>query len=324
MKSTADFRRYFDTKLVKELDELEHARSALEAKLKKARNFIAITALTVAAGLVAIVPHYLIGLIPIVIIALIVYAAMKHSMSKDYRKQFKQEVIGKIINFIEEKINYLPADFISRSEFSNSGIFLEGIDRYKGDDLFHGSIDKTEIEFSEVHAEYKTTTTDSKGRKTTHWHTIFKGIFFKADFNKHFQGRTVVLTDTAEKILGRFGKKLQSMSFGRADLVNLEDPEFEKEFVVYGTDQVEARYILSTALMERITKYKELTGRAIQLSFAHSSVYIAIPFGKDLFEPKLFDSLHDFEVLDEYFQTLSLTLSLVEALNLNRRIWGKS
>ncbi len=48
----------------------------------------------------------------------------------------------------------------------------------------------TAVEFSQVHAQYKTESsrTDSDGHTETdeHWHTIFKGIFFIADFNKHF------------------------------------------------------------------------------------------------------------------------------------------
>ena len=40
------------------------------------------------------------------------------------------------------------------------------------------------------------------------------------------------------------------------ELVKLEDPEFEKSFVVYSGNQTEARYILSTSLMRRILDYK--------------------------------------------------------------------
>ena len=85
-----------------------------------------------------------------------------------------------------------------------------------------------------------------------------------ADFNKNFNGHTVVLPDTAEKILGKFGQSLQSMS-SRGELVKLEDPEFEKEFCVYGDDQVEARYILSPALMKRRQINTPTTSKAEQL-----------------------------------------------------------
>ena len=72
-----------------------------------------------------------------------------------------------------------------------------------------------------------------------------KNSYGYQDFNKHFNVKTYVLTDTAEKMFGFLGKKLQSMNSSRDDLVYLENPDFEKQFVVYSSDQIEARYILS-------------------------------------------------------------------------------
>ena len=48
------------------------------------------------------------------------------------------------------------------------------------------------------------------------------------------------------------GQKLQSFTtaFSKRQLIKLEDPEFEKLFAVYGDDQIEARYILTPALMQ--------------------------------------------------------------------------
>ena len=143
------------------------------------------------------------------------------------------------------------------------------------------------------------------------------------DFNKHFKGRTVVLPDTAEKLFGGLGKLFQSWNIGRGELVKLEDPEFEKEFAVYGNDQVEARYILSTSLMKRIVDFKRKTGKKIFLSFVGSRVFVAVSFRKDLFEPKVFSTVLAFEPIQEYFEDLQLAIGIVDDLNLNLRIWTK-
>ena len=70
---------------------------------------------------------------------------------------------------------------------------------------------------------------------------------------------TLLYPDTAEKMFGKFGQSLQSlngkMAHGGRDVVKLEDPEFEKEFVVYAHDQVEARYVLSPSLMRRLLEF---------------------------------------------------------------------
>ena len=148
-------------------------------------------------------------------------------------------------------------------------------------------------------------------------------VFFIADFNKHFKSRTLVLPDTAEKLFGKFGQKLQSMSFSRGKLIKLEDPEFEKEFCVYGNDQVESRYILSMSLMRRILEFKKKWETKIYLSFVDSKVYIAISLNKNLFEPKLFKTIVNYSFIEENITYLLLLIGIVEDLNLNTRIWTK-
>ena len=179
------------------------------------------------------------------------------------------------------------------------------------------------MKFSEMHAEYKTETTDSKGRRHTQWHTIFKGLFFIGDFNKHFSGKTVVLPDTAERLFGLLGKTLQSVFKHSGELIKLEDPEFEKHFVVYGSDQVEARYILSTSLMKRITDFRSKHGKPVYVSFVRSCVHVAVTTGKNMFEPRILRSLLDFEMAEDYLEDLEFALGIVEDLNLNTRIWTK-
>ena len=178
------------------------------------------------------------------------------------------------------------------------------------------------VEFSEVVARHKTTS-GTGSKRQTHYTTIFKGIFFVADFNKHFKTHTIVLPDTAEKLFGKFGQSLQSMNKTRGELIKLEDPEFEKEFCVYGDDQVEARYILTPALVRSILEFKKKWNTKIYLSFVDSKVYIAISLKKNLFETRLFKSIVDYTFIEENVKYLILLIGIVEDLNLNTRIWTK-
>ena len=113
------------------------------------------------------------------------------------------------------------------------------------------------------------------------------------------------------------------MNIFRGQLIKLEDPEFENHFVVYGDDQIQARYILSMSLMERIVEFRKKTGRKIYLSFVGSKVFVAASYTKSLFEPRLFRTLLDFEPIREYFEDLQLTIGIVDDLNLNTRICSK-
>ena len=204
----------------------------------------------------------------------------------------------------------------------DSQIFLTHPDRYKCEDYVSGKIGETFIEFSEVHSEYKTETTDSKGNHHTEWHNIFMGLFFVAEFNKNFSGTTVVLPDLAEKTFGFLGKIFQSWNLTRkGQLIKLEDPEFEKLFVVYGDDQITARYILTPGLMQRLVEFRNRFNNTVYLSFKDSKVYVAVSINRNLFEPRIFRSNEDFALIKDYFDNLDLAGRIIEELNLNTRIW---
>ena len=217
--------------------------------------------------------------------------------------------------------------YVPQHVFSNSRLFEHRIDRYSGEDHVSGTIGSTEMRFSEIHAEYKTTTRDSKGRTRTEWHTLFKGLFFNADFNKDFKGTTVIVPDVAERALGSWlGGLLQSMNFTRSgELIKLENPDFEKYFAVYGDDQIEARYILTPSLMEKLVKFREReeTGNQVFISFARSCMNIAIVTSSDRFEPRIIRTLVDFEMIKEFFLDFTLMTGIVEEMGLNTRIWTK-
>lgn len=318
MKTTEQLRAFFDEVLIRDLGKLEVERKKLVSEL-----VIAGVCTLIAVIVGAIVILSMGGPPPVIIFLLagcvIVGVGVGHFAKKGYVGKFKLGIIGEIVRFIDEGLEYHPKDHVSKDEFNRSGIFTLKPNNYKGDDLVGGTVGKTAIMFSEIKAMHESGS--GKNRTVV---KVFRGLFFVGDFNKHFSGKTVVVSDVAEKMFGGFGKMLQSMNFSRGKLIKLEDPEFEKMFVVYGDDQIEARYILSMSLMERIVNFRKSTGKEIQLSFVGSKVYVAIPYDKNLFEPKMFSTLLDFGPIRKYFEDMQLAIGVVEELNLNTRIWSKA
>ena len=320
MKSEGQLKTFYDTVLASELAGLEEQRKKIVAKLS-----------LVSVGIIA-------GFLILIILyqaspdkgdprfyffsffgAAAIWTVVLKLFTKNYVSDFKSKVIDKIVEFIDPNLQYQKDGHVGESEFISCEIFKRKPDRYKGDDRIIGTLGLTKLQFSEIHAEY--VTRDSRGRAT--YHTIFKGLLFVADFNKNFSGKTVVLPDKAEKIFGQLGSMMQSWNKGRGQLIKLEDPQFEKLFVVYGDDQVQARYILSTSLMKRIVDFKKKSRKSVYLSFIGSKIFVAIAYSKDLFEPRIFKTLLNFEPIREYYQDLQLALGIVEDLNLNLRIWNK-
>lgn len=321
-KSMVEFKAFYESDLRPVLESFEARRKRI---LRATSITLAVVFLLV--GLVCLLAPGLrqnpVGMIVLALVGVGLVVLVGVLSSNGFVRDFKVAVVGEIVKFVDSSLRYSPEDYIREGVFRSGRIFENRIDRYRGEDRVEGKVGATDVKFSEIHAEYKTVTHDSKGRRHTHWHTIFKGLYFVADFNKEFANLTVVLPDTAEKLFGFLGKSLQGLNFTRGQLIKLEDPEFEKEFVVYGDDQVEARYILSTSLMSRITEFKRKTRCPVYLSFVSSSVHVAVRTKRDMFEPRMLRTLLNFELVREYLEDLQLALGIVEDLNLNTRIWTK-
>ena len=317
MKTLEELKIFFTESLRKDLEALEDVRIKTVLKLRNALVLVFTAAVVIAAFAAGVDGG---GVFHAIGLAVVVGGLAYYFITKSYVSDFKEVVIRQLVEFLDPGLRYGPQQKIPIEEFMNSKLFLRHPDVYQGDDRVGGRMGATAIDFSEIHAQY--VTRDNKGR--AQYHTIFKGLFFKADFNKHFQGETFILPDTAQRLLGNLGNMFQSWNISRPALVKLEDPEFEKLFAVYGTDQIEARYILSPSLMRRIVDFKKKSNRTIWLSFIHSDVYIAVSYFKNLFEPKVFHTLLDFQPIKEYFEDLQLVIGIVEDLNLNTRIWTKA
>ena len=317
MKTEEELYEFYQKELMGDLKALEAERKRLINKL------VILTAIIAGGAVVFLVPAAMQIQTPVIIflpvvIGIVIFAFTAHFLSVNYKFRFKNTVLERIIKFIEPDLNYKPSDYIDKATFMMSQIFKTTPNIYKGDDLVWGRAGATQIRFCELNAIY-----ESGSGKDRHQQTIFKGLFFIADFNKHFMCRTVVLPDTAEKLFGWLGQKLQEMNILRGEIVKLDDPEFENMFVVYSDDQIEARYILSPSLMQRIREFRKKTGRTVYMSFAGSNVYVAISFERNIFEPKIFSTILDFGVIREYYGDLGLAIGIVDDLNLNTRIWSK-
>ncbi|ANQ49551.1 DUF3137 domain-containing protein [Flammeovirga sp. MY04] len=232
---------------------------------------------------------------------------------KSYRTSYKSKIVKSVTHLIDDTWTYSAEGMISSVQYEKSGLFKKGVDSYRGDDLIIGQIEDTDFKCSELHTEYKEVRGTGKDRKTR-WYTIFKGLFFHADFNKHFSGKTYVRSV-------RFSRNLvNSLDLPKVELENLD---FSKRFLVTSSDQVEARYILTPTIMEAFINLFNYYHKPIDFSFVDSRVHCAISFEEDLFEPPIYKSVYDFEAVNKIYTLLHFNQVIIKELNLNTRIWTK-
>jgi hypothetical protein len=300
-------------------------------KLLRRGAYLGVAAAIFAVLLARWAPGTIAPFVPPVVVLL--YLGIGYAVAhRGYRDRYKEQVVRRVVQALNPELSYSPHGSISRADFDTADFFREDIDRFRGEDLVEGRIGETTIRFSELHVEDKRQRGTGKNRRTE-WVTVFMGLFVVVDFPKRFKGRTIVLPDTAQRFLGGIGQTLQSMNFTRGQLIKLEDPEFERLFVVYSDDQIEARYLLSTSLMQRILDLRSKLGHPLYLSFANDRLYLAIPSNRNRLEPiPLLQMLSYGRApateeavlarIGEYVTDLTTVLGIVDELNLNRRIWS--
>ncbi len=112
---------------------------------------------------------------------------------------------------------------------------------------------------------------------------------------------------------------LQRMKLEFNKGVKLEDPEFSKRYNVYSSDQVEARYLVTPAFMERFNNLQTAFGtNKVKCSFYNDSIMFAISTEKNLFEVgNLFCSLSNPKQMRTFFNELASILALVDYFKLN-------
>ncbi len=299
-------------KITPVLQQLEQRRSVIFKHY--AEQFAVIAGLVILFGSIAIYkqspPLAIAGLAGV-----IAFYWLTPDIDDDWQEEYKSLVIAEIIrHFCGETAIYSPTLGISPDIFNQSQLFSHQPDRYFGEDLVQAKINKTTFAFSEVNAERKTefTTTNHGNVQVVHtnWTTIFCGTLFIADFNKQFAGSTVV-------------KQANFWRFLNYGNIRLENPDFMKEFSVRSTDETEARYILTPALMESILQLNKNFGGRIALSFVDSSVVIAMPEEHNFFEISVHRPLLQQKSWERDAQFVQQLLGIIEILNLNTRIWTK-
>lgn len=228
-----------------------------------------------------------------------------------YKETYKDQLIGTLVQSIDPSFISRPRSFIEKIAFMRTNFFDEyNVGTYYGKNLIKGKRGSTDFRFCEV--EVKKGGNDPLNK-------TFKGLFFEADFHKHFKGRTLLLPRKSDR-LPKIFKPLRKFDGER---VKFEDVQFEKNFNVYATDPVEARYILSLPLMEALNQLQNRFNCKIYASFLGDNMYLAINWKKKLFAEYWTKNADNEELIGQYYDDITLCLNLVDDLNLNTRIWSK-
>lgn len=208
---------------------------------------------------------------------------------------------------LKAKLHYKFEGKIPQETFNKSGIFNVNAALYEGEDYISGYVGTANFEMSELNVMRL-----SPVRALLE--TIFRGIFFKANFYYDTGGLIVFipkedrqeLSETIRGITSKGGRRIHAPS-----------PEFDELFVAYASADVKIDSLLSQEAFKAIMDYKKRSGKKIYVSFLNGYVYIAVTETKDILEPKTLKSNANYKLVREFFEDILLIIAIVEDFDLN-------
>lgn len=225
-------------------------------------------------------------------------------MQKGFEQKLKERILPVLMKaFGNFQWTTLPT--IETFDIRDSKMF-SNFEHRDTDDNFTGTYNNMPIAISETELYYYTR--DSKGRRCKH--TTFKGALISIGVGKNFTGHTII------RVKGLFGAR-------RAyEEVKLEDPEFSKQFFVDSNDQVEARFLLTPAFMERFKRISNAFGaKHAECSFKDGKVMIALATKKDLFKLGTLNTpVTDTKPYEVFLNEILSILEMIDHLKVTQKI----
>jgi hypothetical protein len=235
--------------------------------------------------------------------------AWVHGPVSDYKLSIKNEIFPRILSFLGDfSFTAEPGDLIDAYE--RSGL-IPSYDDEETEDRIAGSYNGVAIDLFETRLTKEEGS--GKNRRTV---VKFDGIAITLSMHKKFKGKTLVRRDKGA-ILNWFGDK-----FSKLEKVHLEDPRFEDEFEVYSDDQIEARYLLTTAFMDRLlTLRTAFAGKGLECSFYDNRLFMMIPVSENMFETGSVFEPEDFiDDAKRLLKEMATIFSIVDTLKLEQNL----
>jgi hypothetical protein len=237
----------------------------------------------------------------------------------EYTSSIKIKIFPKIFTFFGNDYIYHARGGEMHAESLEASGIIPYFELEENEDYIKGSYKGVGIRIVEAKLMRKSL---SKRRflrlllRSKHPITVFKGIFILLDMNKTFSGNTIIKKD------GGIIKNWLNDKFNGLENVQLEDRIFEKHFQVYSSDQVEARYILTTSFMERLIELANLLkGSSIQCSFYKKNrILLMIPSILNRFEvSSIFYPATFKDDIKTILSQMDLIFQIIDTLKLNEQ-----
>ena len=298
------------------------------------------------------------NLVPMVMIVVIIAVIVEYLIYNNFRKRIKQRCMPLLLDAFGDITWYQESDMISDVDLQQSELFST-YNRRSNDDSFIGTYKGVQYEVSETSMHYVTGSGRRKmvwpvfngvvisfdSNKLVKNKTI---IATKGDVNVRNANPLVwlfgigiavhflpllfslnvlsLLKSALPMILFIVGVLLLIKFFTNRDReilneIKLEDPEFEKRYRAFSSDEIEGRYLITPTFMERFrTLHTSFGTSKAKCSFYGNKVMFAISTRKNLFEiGDLFTPLTNPKQINTFLSEISAIFDLIDYFKLDEK-----
>ena len=298
------------------------------------------------------------NLAPMVMIVVIIAVIVEYLIYNNFRKRIKQRCMPLLLDAFGDITWYQESDMISDVDLQQSELFST-YNRRSNDDSFIGTYKGVQYEVSETSMHYVTGSGRRKmvwpvfngvvisfdSNKLVKNKTI---IATKGDVNVRNANPLVwlfvigiavhflpllfslnvwsLLKSALPMILFIVGVLLLIKFFTNRDReilneIKLEDPEFEKRYRAFSSDEIEGRYLITPTFMERFrTLHTSFGTSKAKCSFYGNKVMFAISTRKNLFEiGDLFTPLTNPKQINTFLSEISAIFDLIDYFKLDEK-----
>ncbi len=211
------------------------------------------------------------------------------------RSQSRNQITARFAKALGSRFMTLPNGGISEGDFVESQLLTGLLRSFHSSNHLRGQVGQVKLELSELHVRAETGQRQARG--------LFDGLWIIATFPNSFRTKTLIqpVNDDLESVQPGFRT------------VKLEEGAFTRFFDVRAEDSVEAQYVLSSRLLNRIKDFHDEGERDAYFAFHNQRLQIGIAQAS-LTGPAFAQAL---------LEALDLTVSIVRELEANTFIWNR-
>lgn len=249
----------------------------------------------------------------ILFIALFFIALVTANSKKKFNDAYKRLIVLEVFKKVFPKINYEPNKGLDLKVIENTNMIISP-DRYCTNDYISATYNDINFETADIHLEesYK----DKDGN--THYKTIFQGQWYIFDFKSKSFKSDIQIIENSFCYSRRSGWFTDSFN-----QIQLEDIEFNNTFSVFAKNDLDAFYILTPAIMERIKLLNKRIPGDLIFCFKNSKLHIGVNNRRDSYEPSIYKSINLEEAEQSILSELNDIIEFINYLQLDKTLFRK-